>query len=451
MTNKIRQVSFLLVITLMINTVCSAQTPAPTKILINNVNIFNGKDNKTVNGNILIEGSLIKQISTSPIAVDKSGSTQIIDGKGKYVIPGLIDAHAHLMMESLSGAQMATSDFAYMNLFAAKAAEKQLLRGFTTVRDLGGGALSLAKAIDHGLYAGPRVFASGAFISQTGGHGDFGMPTDVPKRIGDMTYTERNGMNAVADGVDQVLLRSRENLRQGATQLKLAAGGGVASNYDGLDVAQYSLEELKAAVLAAENWGTYVTVHAYTPKAVQTAIAAGVKCIEHGQLLDEATVKIMAEKGIWWDLQPFLNDDDAIYFPPGSENEKKYLEMTNGTDITYKLAKKHNVKLAWGTDCLFDAGLAKKQGKQLAKVTRWLSNFEVLKMATSSNAELLSLSGKRNPYKAGKLGEISEGAYADLIIVNGNPLQDIQLIVNPDENFQLIMKDGKVYKNTLAN
>ncbi len=449
MINKIKQVSSLLIIALMINTMCIGQNQAPTKILINNVNIFNGKDNKTIKGNILIEGSLIKQISTSPIAVDKSGSAQIIDGQGKYVIPGLIDAHSHLLMESLSSAQMATADYAFMNLFAAKAAEKQLLRGFTTVRDLGGGALTLAKVIDHGLYAGPRVFASGAFISQTGGHGDFGMPTDVPKKIGDMTYTERNGMNAVADGVDQVLLRSRENLRQGATQLKLAAGGGVASNYDGLDVAQYSLEELKAAVLAAENWGTYVTVHAYTPKAVQTAIAAGVKCIEHGQLLDEATVKMMAEKGIWWDLQPFLNDDDAIYFPPGSENEKKFLEMTNGTDVSYKLAKKYNVKLAWGTDCLFDPALAKKQGKQLAKVTKWLSNFEVLKMATSSNAELLSMCGKRNPYKAGKLGEISEGAYADLIIVNGNPLQDIQLIVNPDENFQLIMKDGKVYKNTL--
>ena len=316
---------------------------------------------------------------------------------------------------------------------------------------MGGGALSLAKAIDNNLVNGPRVFASGAFISQTGGHGDFGFPTDVPRKIGELSYQERNGMAAIADGADQVLIRSREQLRQGATQLKLMAGGGVASNYDPLDVSQYTEAEFKAAVDAAANWGTYVTVHAYTPHAVKTAIDAGVKSIKHGQLLDDKTAKLMAEKGVWWSLQPFLDDEEAIPFPEGSANRKKQLEMTQETDNAYNLAKKYHVKLAWGTDCLFDPSLAAKQGKQLAKMTRWFSPYQVLKMATYDNAQLLYLSGKRNPYQDGKLGEISEGAYADLILVEGNPLDNINLVADPETNFKIIMKDGKIYKNTLEN
>ncbi|MBQ0117071.1 MAG: amidohydrolase family protein, partial [Flavobacterium sp.] len=416
-------------------------------ILLNNVSVFNGKDAKLIKGNVLVKNHLIQEIGPNVKSV--SADTQIIDGKGGYVIPGMIDAHAHLLFESISQAQAMGFDFAFLNMYAAAAAKRQLLRGFTTVRDLGGGSLSLAKAIDMGLCDGPRVYSSGAFLSQTGGHGDFGMPTDVPRKLGSMSYAEQNGMVSIADGVDQVLLRAREQLRQGATQLKLMAGGGVASNYDPLDVMQYTKEEFEAAVGAAKKWGTYVTVHAYTPEAIQTAIHAGVKCIEHGQLADEASVKLMAEKGIWWSLQPFLNDDDAISYEHGSANEKKLLEMTNGTDNAYKLAKKYNIKVAWGTDCLFDAALANKQGKQLAKLKRWFTPYEILKMATSTNGELMSLCGKRNPYPDGKIGELSKGTYADLILVQGNPLENINLIEDPEQNFKVIIKNGIVYKNTL--
>jgi imidazolonepropionase-like amidohydrolase len=419
----------------------------PSQILITDVNIFTGKDEQVSRGHILIEGKFITRISTEPISKDEGQDYKIIEGGGRFVMPGLIDAHTHLLFESIPQMQAMMSDYAYLNLFAAKAAEKQLLRGFTTVRDLGGGALTLARAIDQGLIKGPRVFASGAFISQTGGHGDFGLPTDVPRRQGEMSYVERNGMAAIADGEEQVLLRSREQLRQGATQLKLMAGGGVSSNYDPLDVSQYTEAEFRAAVSAAENWGTYVTVHAYTPKAIQTAINAGVKCIDHGQLADEETVRLMAEKEIWWSLQPFLGDEDSNPFPEGSANKQKQMEVSAGTDNAYKLAKKYNIKIAWGTDCLFNAELAQKQGKQLAKMTKWFTPFEVLKMATYDNAQLLYLSGPRNPYQEGKLGEISEGAYADLIIVDGNPLEDIQLIVDPEKNFKVIIKDGVVVKD----
>ncbi|MDE3255278.1 MAG: amidohydrolase family protein [Bacteroidota bacterium] len=419
------------------------------RILINNVQIFNGKDNKLIRGNILIEGNLIKTISSNTIAIDTMHAVKVIDGQGKFLMPGLIDAHVHLLFESVPQMQAMMSDFAMLNLIAAKAAEKQLLRGFTTVRDLGGGALTLAKAIDMGLVVGPRVYASGAFISQTGGHGDFGLPTDVPRKIGELSYAESNGMVAVADGADNVLMRTREQLRQGATQIKLMAGGGVSSDYDPLDVAQYTEAEFKAAVVAAENWGTYVTVHAYTPLAIRTAINAGVKCIDHGQLADDATAKLMAEKGIWWSLQPFLDNPKTTPFPEGSKNRLKQIEMTTGTDNAFALAKKYNIKTAWGTDVLFDPKIAASQGTKLSAMARWYTPFEILKMATASNAALLRMSGKRDPYQKGKLGEISEGAYADLIIVNGNPLEQIKLVEDPDANFLLIMKDGKIYKDIL--
>ena len=229
-----------LFLTLIVFTATLVAQNSPDRILINNVNIFNGKDNKIVKGNILIEGKLIKTISSSSIPLNENENIQIIDGSGKYLMPGLIDAHSHIMFESIPQGKAMTSEYAYLAMFASQAAEKQLLRGFTTVRDLGGGALVVQKAIDEGLATGPRIFASGAFISQSGGHGDFGLPTDVPRKVGEMAYAERNGMAAIADGVDQVLMRSREQLRQGATQLKLMAGGGVASNYDPIDVMQYT-------------------------------------------------------------------------------------------------------------------------------------------------------------------------------------------------------------------
>lgn len=435
-------------ITAMLFISISFLSTAQKTILINNVQIFNGKDEKLVMGNVLIVNNLISKISSTPIATNKSAMVTIIDGKGKFLMPGLIDAHTHIMMDAIPLNLALVSDIGYINLFAANSAEKQLMRGFTCVRDMGGASFSLKKSIDQGLSKGPRIYSSGAIISQTGGHGDFGFPTDVPREIGALSYIERSGMTIIADGVDQVLMRTREQLRSGASQIKLMAGGGVSSNYDPLDVTQYTEAEIKAAVDAAATWNTYVTVHAYTPEAIQQAIRAGVKCIEHGQLADEATVKIMADKGIWWCLQPFLDDEDATPFPEGSPNRKKQIQMMNGTDNAYNLAKKYNIKTAFGTDCLFDPKIAARQGPQLTKLLRWYTPFQVLKMATSTNGELLILSGPRNPYP-NKLGVIEEGAYADMILVDGNAIQNIKLIEDPEKNFLMIMKDGIIYKNTI--
>ena len=429
----------------------SAPTAPPLKtVLFSNVRIFDGVSAKLSEpGNVLIRGNKIEKISSDPIPTDRSGNTVIIDGTGKTLMPGLIDAHVHLMMESIPLVVGLTSDIGYVTLVAARAAEKQLLRGFTSVRDLGGASIPLKMAIDQGLHDGPRIFPSGATISQTGGHGDFRLPNEVPEdTVAPLTYMERTGMTMIADGADEVLKRSREQLRNGATQIKLMAGGGVSSNYDPLDVTQYTSAEFAAAVSAADNWGTYVTVHAYTPKAIRTAVEAGVKCLEHGQLIDEDTAKFLAEKGVWWSLQPFVEDPDVpSAFPEGSPNRIKQKQMMDGTATAYELAKKYGIRTAFGTDNLFSASNAAKQGAMLTRLKRWYSPAEILKMATHDNAELLALCGPRNPYP-GKLGVVEEGAYADLLLVDGDPIADIELVADPETNFLVIMKDGLIFKNT---
>ena len=203
--------------------------------------------------------------------------------------------------------------------------------------------------------------------------------------------------------------------------------------------------ELRAAVEAAQNWGTYVTVHAYTPASIQGAIAAGVKCIEHGQLMDEATAKLMAERDIWLSIQPFP-DELADAFPPGSGEWQKAQEVFAGTDNAYALAKKYKLKTAFGTDILFSQALAQRQGELLAKLVRWYTPAQALAMATGTNAQLLALSGLRSPY-AGKLGVVEEGALADLLLVDGNPIEHIELVANPARNFLVIMKDGSAARS----
>lgn len=424
-----------------------APQPAPVTVF-SNVRIFDGKKGElSPPSHVLVRGNKIEKISTEPIPADRRADTVLIDGGGRTLMPGLIDAHVHTMMESIPLVKGLTADIGYTNLVAARAAEKQLLRGFTSVRDLGGASFSLKAAIDEGIAIGPRIYPSGATISQTGGHGDFRLPNDVPRDAGaPLTYLEKNGMTIVADGADEVLKRSREQLMKGATQLKLMAGGGVSSNYDPLDVTQYTKEEFSAAVSAAENWGTYVTVHAYTPRAIRSAVEAGVKCIEHGNMIDEPTARLLAEKNIWWSLQPFIEDPTVpSSFQEGSPNRIKQKEMYAGTETAYALAKKHKIRIAFGTDVLFNPGNAAAQGKLLARLQKWFTPAEALVMATSTNGELLGLCGNRNPYP-GKIGVIEEGALADLLLVDGNPLEDLSLVEDPEKNFRVIMKDGKIYK-----
>jgi imidazolonepropionase-like amidohydrolase len=436
----------LTIILILSSYLCIAQS---SWILINNVQIFNGKDEKTVVGNVLITDNIITKISTSPIMTNKSGNTKIIDGKGKFLMPGLIDVHMHLIMSGSTEAELLAPGASIENIDAKATyeAKELLLRGYTSIRDVGGPVFNIKRAIDNGKIEGPRIYPSGGMISQTSGHGDFRLPQEKSRRFGGQISTgELMGFGFIADGRDEVLTATRENLRAGATQIKLMAGGGAASAYDPLDVAQYTLDEMKAAVEAASDWGTYVTVHAYTPKAVNRAIEAGVKCIEHGQLLDEESMKLLADRGIWLSLQAL---DEAPAIATLATREKKH-KVVQGTANAFTWAKKYHIKLAFGTDYMFNPAGNKNQNMDYLKLKDWLTPFEVLKMATHDNAELLALCGERNPYKAGKLGVIEEGAYADMILVDGNPLKNLDLVGNPTKNFVLIVKDGVVYKNTIG-
>jgi imidazolonepropionase-like amidohydrolase len=436
----------LIAFSFVVSPVHSLAQPAEQEFLFQNVRVFDGTSARLSEPtNVLVRGNKIAAIGSGSTSADAT----VIDGAGRTLMPGLIDAHTHLMLASLPQVVMLTSDIGFVNLVAGKTANDMLMRGYTSVRDLGGPVFGLKRAIDAGVTAGPRIWPSGAFISQSGGHGDFRLPNDLPAAPGSFTYEERIGATEIADDPGTVRKRAREQLALGASQIKLMAGGGVTSHYDPIDVTQYTVPEIQAAVEAAENWGTYVTVHAYTPRAIRQAIEAGVQCIDHGQLIDEPTAKLMADKGIWWSLQPFT-DDRASAFAEGSPNRIKQLQMYSGTNNAYQLAKKYKIKTAWGTDILFSAKNLTTQTQQLTKMVRWYTPAEVLKMATADNAALLALSGERSPY-AGKLGVVETGALADLLLVNGDPITNIKLLENSQDNLVVIMKDGKIYKNTLSH
>jgi imidazolonepropionase-like amidohydrolase len=392
-----------------------------------------------------VRGNTIAAIGTGAVAAGPAAT--VIDGAGRTLMPGLIDNHVHIFMSASSQAELMDPKATFGALEAKAAAEARLmlLRGFTAARDMGGPAFGIKRSIDQGKSIGPRIYPSGAMISQTSGHGDFRMPEDRSRRFGGQTTPgELMGIGFIADGRDEVLTAVREDLRAGASQIKVMAGGGAASAYDPLDVTQYTLDELKAAVEAADDWNTYVTVHAYTPKAVRRAVEAGVKCIEHGQLLDEATMQLLAEKGIWLSLQAL---DEAPPTASPSTRAKKHT-VVEGTDNAFRWARKHHVKLAWGTDLMFVPAQMKNQNTDILKLAQWMTPAEALRLVTHDNAELLALSGPRNPYP-GKLGVVEVGALADLLLVDGDPIANFNLVADPDRNFVVIMKDGTIYKNSL--
>ncbi len=428
----------------------SAQAPEQRGLLFENVRVFDGRsDRLTPPSNVLIVGNRIQAVSRAPITPDAGLDVRRVDGGGRTLMPGLIDAHWHALLVAPDLMTAMTADAGLLNFMAADVARQTLMQGFTSVRDVGGPSFGLKRAIDLGLVPGPRIFPSGAMISQTGGHGDFRLPHEVPRPTADgLNHAERMGAAMIADGADAVRVRAREQLMLGASQLKLMAGGGVSSLYDPLDATQYTVAEIRAAVEAAENWGTYVTVHAYTTRAVRQAIEAGVRCVEHGQLIDEDTARLMAERGVWWSLQPFLDDEDSN--PKQGEARRKQLMVAQGTDRAFTLARRLGIKVAFGTDILFNPGGVPRHNAQLVKLSRWFSPAQVLAIATGGNGELLALSGERSTYR-GALGVIAPDALADLILVDGDPLEDLALIADPVRNFLVIVKDGVVVKDALAD
>jgi len=422
-----------------------AQTPG-RPLLLTNLRLFDGETLSMREGlDILVQGDRIAGIL--PVGQGPQDADRI-DCRGKAVIPGLIDAHWHATLVGVSQLVALTQDIAFVHLVAGREAGATLMRGFTTVRDVSGPAFRLKMAIDRGVVAGPRIFPSGAMISQTSGHGDFRMLHELP-RFPDTpaNYVEKQGVALIADGSDAVLRAAREQLMKGASQIKIMAGGGVSSLYDPLDTTQYTEREMRGAVEAAEDWGTYVCAHVYTPGGIKRALSAGVKSIEHGQLADDETVRMMADAGVWWSIQPFLADDDAN---PKSDpiQQAKQLEVAEGTVRAFELAKTHGVPIAFGTDILFNPAGASSQGRQLAKLARFMSPLEALHKATGAAGQLLALSGPRAPYD-GRLGVIAEGALADLLLVDADPEADLAWLDTPETSLRLIMKGGRIVKETL--
>ena len=422
-----------------------AQTPG-RPLLLTNLRLFDGETLSMQEGrDILVEGG---RIAALPARGQGPGDAEVIDCGGRSVIPGLIDAHWHATLVGVTMVVAATQDIGFIHLMAGREAGATLMRGFTTVRDVGGPAFGLKMAIDRGVVEGPRIFPSGAMISQTSGHGDFRLLSELP-RFPDTppSNIERQGVALIADGADMVLRAAREQLMKGASQIKIMAGGGVSSLYDPLESIQFTEREMRAAVEAAEDWGTYVCAHVYTPGGIRRAVAAGIKSIEHGQLADEETVQVMAGEGVWWSIQPFLDDEDANPKPDPVQRAKQ-LEVAAGTERAFELAKRHSVPLAFGSDILFNPAGASSQGRQLAKFARFMSPLEALHTATGAAGKLLALSGARAPYD-GRLGVIAEGALADLLVVDADPEAGLDWLDDPQGRINLIMKGGRIHKDDL--
>jgi len=417
-------------------------SPSPST-LIKNTHVFDGKSDKLAAAmSVLVEGNKIAKIAKSIPA--PAGAT-VIDAAGRTLSPGFVGVHEHLMLQ-MSYAEGFTSDERYYAYVATQTANTYLSRGFTAVRDPGGNSFSLKKAIDRGIVVGPRIYPSGPMISQSSGHADHRADAQKSQLIGgqDDLFVQYGDM-AIADGVPEVLKAVRESLRRGASQVKIAVGGGTGSYADPLDVVEFTDEEIRAAVQAAADWGTYVLAHVYNSEGIRRAVDNGVKSIEHGQLVDEATLKYMMEEGTW--LSPQVSTYTVIPKGYTEDQANKHRRAYAGIDNMFNLCKKIGfTKIAFGSDIFTDPEMLKRLNEEFVLRTKWFSNFEVLRQATSSSAELLALSGPRNPYP-GKLGVIEEGAYADILLINGDPLKDISILTKPDENLALIMKDGKIYKN----
>lgn len=436
-------------------TIAAAATPRgafaqaaaqPAKVLFRQLKLFDGKSDTARTGvQVLVEGNRISAIDTgnSPPPSDAT----VIDCGDRLLMPGLIDAHWHTLFAAVPVGIATTGDPGAIFTASTAEAERTLMRGFTTVRDVGGPVFTFKQAIDSGVIPGPRIFPSGAMITTSGGHGDLRMLSEIPRNPAQLSLIEQTGGAMIADSADEVRMRAREQMLQGASQIKLVGGGGVSSPRSPLDMSTFSEDDLRAGVSVARDWNTYVTVHAYAPNTVQRAINAGAACIEHAHLMDEETARLMADKGVWLSIQPFLSVEDSV--PLTGPSFDRLQQVFAGTLTAYELAKKHSIKTAWGSDMLFSPQMTARQGTMLTHLSPWYTNAEILRMATSTNAELLALSNLRNPYP-GKLGVVEVGAFADMLVVDGNPLDNINLMNEPEKHLAVIMKDGRIHKNTLS-
>lgn len=386
---------------------------------------------------VLVEGERIAEVSERPIAVRDA---ERVDLAGRTLMPGLIDAHVHCAITTMNLAAMTSRPATLVAHEAAHVLAGMLRRGFTTVRDAGGADWGLAQAVERGLVAGPRLFHSGRVLSQTGGHGDFTPREDAPRLCA--CQIQSSGFSHVADGVPAVRKAAREELRRGATQVKIMASGGVASPADPIWNLQYSAEEMRAIVEEAQGWRTYAMAHAYTPEAIRRAVDAGVRTIEHGNLIDRATARHMQARGAY--LVPTLVTYFAIDelgrklgFPAVSQAKVK--DVLDAGLGSLEIAREAGVPMGFGTDLLGETH--DQQSREFEIRGRVLPPAEVIRSATLVNAAILN--------KTGELGVIAPGALADLLVVDGDPLTDLSLLAEPEKHLAAVVKGGRFAVNRL--
>ena len=432
----------------------NAQVPARSKAtdsnlkLITNVRVFNGKGDKlSAATSVLIDGNKIKQIAPN---LEAPTYALRIDGGGRVLMPGLSDMHTHLFW-NFSPFEMINLTPEYLAIMSVKEAHSTLMRGFTSIRDVAGGAFGIARAIDQGHFPGPRIQSSGPGITMTAGHGDYRGPNVMNQKFGGPLEieAERIGFVRSADGVPDILATVRDNFRRGACFIKMFVSGAITGLYDPIDITEYSPEEISAAVEEANRWNSYLTVHAHNDKAVEAALHAGVKCVEHGPLMTEKTMELLVKKDAW------LSTQTGIFVLPLGDGftdaqKARQQQTAEGLDNMFTLAKKYGAKIALGADQAGSFESKAEHVKEFTARTKWFSNAEILRQATSQNGELWAMTGPRNPYGETKIGVIEPGAYADLLVMDGNPLEDISCMTRPETNLRIIMKDGEIYKNTLA-
>jgi len=420
--------------------------------LIKNVRIFNGTSEKLItNRDVVLVGNKIQKLINSGDKEEAYGT--VINGSDRVLMPGLIDAHTHLAICASIPKMMSVYTWDYIGPLMGVEASRYLMRGYTTVRDVGGPTLGLKQLIDKEMIMGPRIFSSGMGISQTAGHGDWRFPNSKSSYFtGAVNFWTDMNYFFLADGVAEVQKAVREALAKQASQIKICVGGGVTSLTDPLESVQYTVEELKAANDEAKRFGTYVCTHVHADEGIQHALDAGIMSIEHGLLIQEDTMKRLVDQGAWILPQSYIVSEEANKGNPTFANPIQKAKMDKaraGSVNCFKWAKQYGAKVGWGTDAFGSRKSYDSTNLEFRTRAEYFSAAEQLEQVTSANAELLALSGNKNPYKEAKLGVIEPAAYADLLIVDGNPLEDINVMLDYENNFKLIMKDGKVYKNTL--
>lgn len=438
-----------------------AQDAVP-QTLFTNVHVFDGVNEARIeNANVLVTGNLIETVSTE--SIDAPAAT-VIDGDGRTLTPGFIDNHVHLALPGPTIPLMET-DKTWMDLaiHAVAQAEMYLMQGFTTVRDAGGADAGIRRAIDQGIVDGPRVYISAAFIGGRGGHADFAAFTAPPDAQSNMN---RLNIGQDADGVDAVLKVARNNFRMGANQLKVMQSGGVVSSFDPWQMEGRTVQEIEAAVEIAEQYGSYAMAHSYRKDSILRALDAGVKSIEHGFMYDCEIGAKMDDMGAFITTNLTAFDPGLTTIPAIASNPSSLAKALSAsaafTDYIDNM-RSCPAKRGHHTDCVGTVEACNIQiayEKHLAN--EFFGPYTSLVALTSVGGEIAALTGDfMNPYPDGKLGVIQEGAYADILLIDGNPLEDFSLIGTGDkwfdadprpdspETIRIIMKDGVIYKNTL--